>query len=249
MLLRAGMAADAATLARIKRTGMGALSPAVGVAALAAALASMSVTAAQRPVLPAMPVAWGVLLKGRQVPFFFEEVKPAEAPLQQLPAASPVRRARRAPALAHRPAAAQLADAAAALDDITEQVCCTFQLMGVQCLLLCTMTCKIGAQDRVGMHLPPCCSAASNVVCLLTRGCWRNAGRCSGPECAGGVSALCTAADGGWPGLPGGCGATKCSGSSLQHRAGSHCDLRPSQHCSTGGPPCSHRRSLSCSGG
>ena len=114
----AGMAADAATMARIKRTGMGALSPAVGIAALAAALASMSGPASQRPVLTVMPVVWATLLQGRQVPFFFEELRPAEAPLQ-LPAARPVRRA--VPAVGGRPPRVGPADAAAALETLTAQ--------------------------------------------------------------------------------------------------------------------------------
>ena len=114
------MAADAATLARIKRTGMGALSPAVGLAALTAALAAMSAAASQRPVLTAMPVVWAALLKGRTVPFCFEEFKPAQAPAQ-LPAVQLAKRS--VPAVAHQPGSTQPARAAAELEALAGQVC------------------------------------------------------------------------------------------------------------------------------
>ena len=113
------MAADAATLARIKRTGMGALTPAVGLAGLGAALATASAAASQRPVLTAMPVVWATLLKGRTVPFFFEEFKPAQAPAQP-PAARLVERW--VPAAARRPVSTQPARAAAELQALTGQV-------------------------------------------------------------------------------------------------------------------------------
>ena len=67
-------------LARIKRTGMGALSPAVGISALAALLHSMRSATAHQAVLSAMPVVWSTLLKGRQIPAFFQEVAPPALP-------------------------------------------------------------------------------------------------------------------------------------------------------------------------
>ena len=91
---RAGMAADAATLARIKRTGMGALSPALGISVLAALLGGAQGAAPARPaVLAAMPVAWPTLLRGRQVPGFFQEFAPAAQPAQPQarPRSAPVR--------------------------------------------------------------------------------------------------------------------------------------------------------------
>ena len=142
------MAADAATLARIKRTGMGAMSPAVGLAALAAALATMSAAASQRPVLTAMPVVWTVLLKGRTVPFFFEEFKPAQAPAQ-LPAVSTV------PAVAHKPASTQPARAAAELEALAGQVC---------------RAATLSFPSRQVKHTHPACSCTCCSACMFAPG-------------------------------------------------------------------------------
>ena len=59
---------------------MGALSPPVGIAALAALLGSMQTAALHAPLLTAMPVVWSTLLKGRQIPPFFQEVAPSVQP-------------------------------------------------------------------------------------------------------------------------------------------------------------------------
>ena len=75
----AGMAADAATLARVRRSGMGALAPEVGMQALAAVLHSAARPGVHAPpsTFVAAPVYWGVLLRGKPAPPFFAEFAPA----------------------------------------------------------------------------------------------------------------------------------------------------------------------------
>ena len=69
------MANDVATLARVKRSGLGVLAPAPGLQALAAVLAASA--AGGVSTFAAAPVFWDVLLRGKQPPFFFSEFAPA----------------------------------------------------------------------------------------------------------------------------------------------------------------------------
>lgn len=71
----AGMANDSATLARLKRSGLGVLAPPSGLQALAAVLASS--VAGGASTFAAAPVFWDVLLRRKQPPFFFSEFAPA----------------------------------------------------------------------------------------------------------------------------------------------------------------------------
>ncbi len=71
----AGMANDAATLARIKRSGLGALAPASGLQALSAVLSSSAGGGVS--TFAAAPVFWDTLLRGKQAPPFFSEFAPA----------------------------------------------------------------------------------------------------------------------------------------------------------------------------
>ena len=75
----AGMAANAATLARVRRSGMGALAPAVGMQALAAVLQSAAGPGAHAApsTFAAAPVYWGVLLRSKLTTPFFAEFTPA----------------------------------------------------------------------------------------------------------------------------------------------------------------------------
>ena len=65
------MAEDPAVRARLQKSGMGVLTPAAGMQALAAALA-MSRPAT--PILSAAPIQWDVLLRGKTALPFFAEV-------------------------------------------------------------------------------------------------------------------------------------------------------------------------------
>jgi hypothetical protein len=76
-----GMANDASTVARVKRSGLGLLAPASGMQALAALLVASTTTAAQ--TFAAAPVHWSVLLRGKQAPFFFSEFAPEPEALGQ----------------------------------------------------------------------------------------------------------------------------------------------------------------------
>ena len=69
------MANDAATLARVKRSGLGVLAPASGLQALSAVLASS--IGGGPSIFAAAPVFWNVLLRGKPAPPFFSEFGPA----------------------------------------------------------------------------------------------------------------------------------------------------------------------------
>ena len=72
----AGMAKDAATLARVKRSGLGVLAPASGLQALSAVMASSAGGGVS--TFAAAPVFWKILLRGgKQAPPFFSEFDPA----------------------------------------------------------------------------------------------------------------------------------------------------------------------------
>ena len=75
------MAADAAMLARVQRSGMGVLQPATGMAALAALMGARSPA-----VFSAVPVHWAALLRGPKAPPpFFADFAPAAPALSPLP--------------------------------------------------------------------------------------------------------------------------------------------------------------------
>lgn len=80
----AGMAADEAIAARVKRTGLGLITPATGLSALAMILSSTADPAAECcAVLAAVPFAWPTLLKphpGHIIPSFFAEFQAGVAP-------------------------------------------------------------------------------------------------------------------------------------------------------------------------
>lgn len=79
--LAAGMANDAATLARVQRSGMGVLQPAMGMQALAALLGARSPA-----VFSAAPVHWVVLLRSaKPPPPFFADFAPAAQTARALP--------------------------------------------------------------------------------------------------------------------------------------------------------------------
>lgn len=78
-----GMAAnDAATLARVKRSGLGLLAPASGMQALAAMLAATSAATGGTSTFAAALVHWDILLRGKQLPLYFSEVAPEAQPPQ-----------------------------------------------------------------------------------------------------------------------------------------------------------------------
>lgn len=70
------MAADAATLARVKRAGLGVLAPASGLQVLAAVLAGSA--RGSPTTFVAVPVSWDTLLRGKQPPFFFSDFAPQQ---------------------------------------------------------------------------------------------------------------------------------------------------------------------------
>ena len=77
-----GMAADEAIMARVKRTGLGLLTPATGLSALAAVLTHITSPATHHSLLAAVPVVWPTLLKprpGLHIPSFFAEFEIPDA--------------------------------------------------------------------------------------------------------------------------------------------------------------------------